>query len=146
MSEKTLWRCTPDLFISSYLHCMYLADPCGNPSWSSQSFVHHHILCDLFHRIQGVQEMQVSVIMTHNTELVHRLLSGVLKLGLHGHLYSGKGDVTQPQPIHWPFNESFRNSHTIRVKYTGALSCWNYMLHNPIVAWLWYNIIPHLIL
>jgi len=70
---------TPDLFISSYPHCMDPADPCGNPLWSSQSFVHHHILCDLLHGIHGVQEMQVSVIMTHNTELVHGLLSGVLK-------------------------------------------------------------------
>ena len=64
---------TPDfLFISSYRHCMDLADPCGNPSCSSQSFMHHQILCDLFHGIHGVQEMQVSVMMTHNTELVHR--------------------------------------------------------------------------
>jgi len=76
-------HCTPD--ISYYLHCMDLADPCGNASWSSQSFMHHHILCALFHGIHGVQEMQVSVMMTHNGELVHRLLSGVLKLGLHGH-------------------------------------------------------------
>ena len=40
--------CTPDLFISSYLHYIDLADPCGNHSWSSQSFMCHHILCDLF--------------------------------------------------------------------------------------------------
>jgi len=78
-------QCTPDLFILSHLHCMDLADPCGNPSCSSQNFMHHHILCDLFHRIHGVQEMQVSVMTTHNAGLVHRLLSSVLKLGLHGH-------------------------------------------------------------
>jgi len=76
------------------------ADPCGNPLWSSQSFTCHHILCDLFHGIHSVQEMQVSVMMTRNTELVHRLLSGVLKLGLHGHHGSGEGVVAQPQPIH----------------------------------------------
>jgi len=57
---------------------MDLADPCGNPSCSSQSFMRHHNLCDPFHGIQGIQEMQVSVIMTHSTELVHRLLLGVL--------------------------------------------------------------------
>ena len=68
-------HCTPDLFISSHLHFMDLADPCGNPSWSSQSFMHHHILCDLFHGIHGVQEMQVSVMMTYNIQLVHTLLS-----------------------------------------------------------------------
>ena len=85
--------------------------------------MHHHILCDLFHGIHGVQEMQVSVKKTHNAELVHRLLSGVLKLGLHGHHGSGEGDVAQPQPIHWPVNYSFRNSHTVRVKCAGALSC-----------------------
>jgi len=62
--------------------------------------MHHHILCDLFHGIHGVQEMQVSVMMTHNAVLVHRLLSGVLKFGHHGHHSSGEGDVAQPQPIH----------------------------------------------
>jgi len=67
-------HCTPDLFISSYPHCMDPADLCGNPSWSSYSSMCNQILCDLFHRIHGVQEMQVSVIMTHNVELVHRLL------------------------------------------------------------------------
>jgi len=92
-------HCTPDLFISSYPHSMDPADPCGNPSWTSQSFMHHHILCDLFHGIHHVQEMQVSV-MTHTTTLVHRLLSGVLKLGQHGHHGSGEGDVAQPQPLH----------------------------------------------
>lgn len=92
-------QCTPYLFISSYPHFMDLADPCGNPSWSSQSFMHHHILCNPLHRIHGVQEMQVSVMMTHNAELVHRLFSGVLKLGLHGNHGSSEGDVAQPQPI-----------------------------------------------
>ena len=79
------------------------ADPCGNPSWSSQTFMSHHILCDLFHGTDGVQELQESVMTTHNTELVHRLLSGVLKLGIHGrhgHHGSGEGDAAQPQPIH----------------------------------------------
>jgi len=79
---------------------MDLADPCGDPSWSSQSYMCHHILCDLFHGIHGVQEMQVTVTMANNTELVHILLSGVLKLGLHGNQGSGEGDVAQPQPIH----------------------------------------------
>ena len=88
------------LFISSYPHYMDLADPCGNPSWSSHSFMPHHIPCDLFHGIHGVQEVQVSVMMTHNAELVHRLLLCVLKLGLHGHHGSGERDVAQPQPIH----------------------------------------------
>ena len=92
-------HCTPDLFISSYLHRMDPADPCGKPSWSSQIFM-RHILCDLFHGIHGVQEMQVSVTMAHNTELVHMLLSGGIKLGLHGNHGSGEGDVAQPQPIH----------------------------------------------
>ena len=44
-------HCTSGLFIKSDLHYMDLADPCGNPSWSSQSFLCHHILCDLFHGI-----------------------------------------------------------------------------------------------
>jgi len=79
---------------------MDLADPYGNPSWSSQSSMYHHILCDPFHGIHGVQEMQVSVMMSHNTEFVHRLISGVLKLGLHGNHGSSEGDVAQPQPIH----------------------------------------------
>jgi len=116
-------HCTPDLFISFYPHRMDLADPCGKPSWSSQIFMHHHILCDLFHGIHGVQEMQVTVTTAHTTELVHTLLSGVLKLGLHGNHGSGEGDVAQPQPIHLPVNDSLRNSHTVRVKCTGALSC-----------------------
>jgi len=55
------------------------------------------MLCDLFHGIYDVQEMQVSVMMTHNVEFVHRPLSGVLKVGLHGR---NEGDVAQPQPIH----------------------------------------------
>ena len=50
-------HCTPNLFISSYLHGMDLAVPCGNPSQSSQSFMHHRILCDLFHGIHSVQQM-----------------------------------------------------------------------------------------
>ena len=79
---------------------MDLADLCENPSWSSQSFMHHDILCDVFHGIHGVKKMQVSVMMTHNAQSVHRLLSVVLKLGLHGHHGSGKRDVAQPQPIH----------------------------------------------
>ena len=91
---------TPDLFISSYPYRIDLADPCGNSSRSSESFMRHQILCDLFHGIHGVQEMQVSVMMTHSTEMVHRLLSGVLKLGLRGQHGSGKGDVAQPQPIY----------------------------------------------
>jgi len=60
----------------------------------------HHILCDPFQRIHGVQEMQVSVMMTHNAELVQSLFSGVLKLGLHGNHGSSEGDVPRPQPIH----------------------------------------------
>ena len=78
---------------------MDVADPCGNPSWSSQSFIYHQFLCDPLHRIHGVQEKQVLVMMTHNAELVHRLLPGVLKLELHGKHDSSKGDVAQPQPI-----------------------------------------------
>ena len=76
------------------------ADPCGNLSRSSESFMCHQILCDLFHGIHGVQEMRVSVMMIHNTELVHGLLSGVLKLGLYGQHGSGEGDVAQPQSRH----------------------------------------------
>ena len=79
---------------------MDLADPCGNPSWSSQSFMHHQFLCDPLLGIHDVQEMQVSVVMTHNAELVHRLLPGVLKLQLHGNHGSSEGDDAQPQPIH----------------------------------------------
>ena len=90
----------PDLFISSYLHRKDPADPCGKPSWPSQIFMRHHILCDLFHGIHGVQKMQVSVTIAHNTELVYMLLSGGLKLGLHGNRGSGEGDVAQPQSIH----------------------------------------------
>jgi len=60
----------------------------------------HHILCDPFKGTHGVQEMQVSVVMTHNAELVHRLLPGVLKLQLHGNHGSSEGDVAQPQPTH----------------------------------------------
>ena len=48
------FACTTDLFISSYPHYMDLADPCGNHSWSSQSIMCHHNLCDLFHGIHGV--------------------------------------------------------------------------------------------
>ena len=59
--------------------------------------MNHHIICDLYHGIHGVQEMQESVMMTHNAELVYRLLTGVIKLGLNGHHGSGKGDVEQPQ-------------------------------------------------
>ena len=57
---------TPDLFISSYPHCMDPADPPGNLSWSSQSFTHHQILCDIFHGIHDVQEMQVSIMMSQH--------------------------------------------------------------------------------
>ena len=67
-------HCKPDLFISSYPHRMDPADPCGESSWSLQIFMHHHIICDLFHGIHGVQEMQVTATMAHNTELVHTLL------------------------------------------------------------------------
>ena len=140
------WRhCTPDLFISSYPHFMDLADPCGNPSWSSQSSTCHHILCDPFHGMHGVQEVQISVMMSHNADLVYRLLSGVLKLGLHGNHGSSKGDVAQPQPIHWLTNDSFRNSRSDgEMRWSTILLKWH-LLHNPIVAGLWYNMIPHLI-
>ncbi len=82
----------------------------------------HHILCDLFLGIHGVQEMQVSVKMTHNPDLVHRLLLGVLRLGLHDHHGSGEGDVAQPRQIHWPINDSLRNSHS-QGECAGALAC-----------------------
>ena len=144
MSQKTLYN----WLIYFILPALYGSDrSLWGPSWTSQSFMHHHILCDLFRGIHGVQEIQVSVMMTQNAALVHRLLSDVLKLGRHGH-HSGEGDTAQPQPKHWPANDTVRNSHTVRVKCAGALSCillkWH-LLHNPIVAWLWYNIIPHLI-
>ena len=71
----------------------------GNPH-GPHIFMCHHILCDLLHGIHGVQEMQVSVTMAHNRELVHMLLSGVLKLGLRGDRGSSKGDVAQPPPTH----------------------------------------------
>jgi len=116
-------QCRPDLFISFYLHCMDPADSCGNLSWTSESFMHHLILCDLFQGIHHVQEMQVSVMKTHNTTLVHRLLSGVLKLGLHCHHGSGEGDVVQPQPLQWSVYDSLTNTHTVRAKCAGALSC-----------------------
>ena len=81
----------------------------------------------------------------HNTELVHGLLSGVLKLGLHGNHGSSKGDVAQPQPIHWLTNDSFRNSRSDgEMRWSTILLKWH-LLHNPIVAGLWYNMIPHLI-
>jgi len=32
-------HCMPDLFISSYSHCMDPADPCGNLSWSPELYV-----------------------------------------------------------------------------------------------------------
>ena len=74
------------------------ADPCGNPPGP------HRALCiitffDLINGIHGVQEMQVSVMMTHDVESVHRLLSGALKLELRGHHGSGVGDVAQPQTL-----------------------------------------------
>jgi hypothetical protein len=81
-------QCTPDLFISSYPNFMDMADTCGNPSWSSQS-----LLIIIIHVL-------VLVMMTHTAQLVQRLLSGVLKLGLHGNHGSSKGDVAQPQPIY----------------------------------------------
>jgi len=58
---------THDLFISSYPHCMDPADPCGNLSWSSQSFTCHQILCDILHGIHDVQEMQVSVMINDDS-------------------------------------------------------------------------------
>jgi len=136
-------HCTPDLFIYFILPTLYGSSrSLQEPSWSSQSFMRHHILCDLFHGIHGVQKMQVSVKMTHNTELVHRLLLGVLKLGLHGHHGSGKGHVAQPQPIHWPVNDSLRNSHSQgEMCWSTILLIWH-LLHNSTVAWLWYDIIP----
>ena len=59
-------HCTPDLFIYFILPTFWLADPCGNPSWSAQRFMCHHILCDCFHGIHGVQKMHVSLMLTHN--------------------------------------------------------------------------------
>jgi len=82
-------------------------------------------------------------ISNDDSQMVHRLVSGVLKLGLDGHHGNGEGDGAQPQPIHWSINDSLKNSHTVRVKCDGAPSCWNDTCY--IVAWLWYNIIPHLI-
>jgi len=100
---RSLWVC---LMVLTQLY------PSSHPLWP-------------FHGIHGVQEMQVSVMMTHNAQMVRRLLWGVLKLGLRVHHSNGEGDVAQPQPIHWYINDSLRNSHIIRVKCAGALSCWN---------------------
>jgi len=66
----------------------------------TELFMCYHILYDHFHGIHGVQEMQVPLTMSHNTELVHKLLPGVLKLGLHGNHGSSEWDIAQPQPIH----------------------------------------------
>jgi hypothetical protein len=54
---------------------MDLVDPCGNPSWSSQSFMHHHILCDLLHGMHGVPRDAGN--SNDNEKMVHRLLLGV---------------------------------------------------------------------
>jgi len=74
--------------------------PVENPHGPQRSLCVITSFVTSFHGIHSVQEMQVSVTMAHNTELVHRLLSGVLKLGLSVNHGSGKGDVAQPQPIH----------------------------------------------
>ena len=119
-SSRSLWEPLTELYESSH------------PLW-------------LFHGIHCVQDTQVPVMTTHNTELAHRPLSGVLKLGLHGQHGSGEGDVAQPQPIHWPvndFNEEFTHSQG-ETRWSTILLKWQ-LLHNLTVAWLWYNIIPHL--
>ena len=74
-------QCTPDLLISSYPNFIDMADPCGKPSWSSQSFMHHHILCDPFHGIHGVQEMHVLVMMTHNAQNGAQAVIGCAQVG-----------------------------------------------------------------
>jgi len=79
------------------------------------------------------------------TSPLHRLSSCMLMLGLHGHHGGGEGDVAQPNQytdlsmIHWGIHtQSGRNA------FGPVLLKWH-LLHNPYVAWLWYNIIPHLI-
>ena len=48
-------HCTPDLFIYFILLALYGSGRfLWDPSWSSQSFMHHHILCDLFEGIHCV--------------------------------------------------------------------------------------------
>ena len=137
-------QCTPDFFISSYLHCMDLADPCWNPPWSSQFYALSDPLWPLRWNSWCSRDASISNDDSQCT-VGARLLTGLLKLGLHGHHGSSKGDVAQPQPIHWPVNDSLRNSHSQReMCWSTTLLKWH-LLHNPIVAWLWYNIIPHLI-
>ena len=46
-------HCTPDLFISAYLLCMDMTDPCGNPSWSLQS------LCIITSFVSSAMEFMV---------------------------------------------------------------------------------------
>ena len=90
-------HCTPDLFISSYLHCMEPADPCGKPSWSSQSFMHHHILCDLFHGIHGVPR---DAGISNDNSRCKVGAQAVIRCAQAGHHGSDKGEVAQPLPIH----------------------------------------------
>jgi len=93
MSEKTLY--TRLIYLFHPTRILWIRQiPVGTPHGP------HRASFDLIHGIHGVQEMQVSVMMTRNAELVHRLLSGVLNLGLHGHQDSGEGGDAQPQPIH----------------------------------------------
>ena len=90
-------HCTPDLVISSYPHRMDPADPCGNPSWSSHSFMCHHILCDIFHGIHGVQEMQVSVMMTHNPRVGTQAVIRCAQVGITWPPWQGqRGCCTTP--------------------------------------------------
>ena len=83
-------------------------------SWESSLF---RWMCSLLQLPILAKGMLVTV--------MHILLSGLLKLGLHDHHGSGKVVFAQLHPIHWPVNDSLRNSHTVREKCTGALSCWN---------------------
>ena len=111
-------QCTPDLFIYFILPSLY-----GSSRFLWEPLmVLRELYASSHPRIHCVQEMQVSVKMTHNTELVQRLLSGVLKLGLHGHHGSGKGDAAQLQTIHRPTNDSLRNTH-YQGECARALSC-----------------------
>ena len=131
------------LLISSYLHCMDPADPFGNPSWSSETHMNHP-LWPLPWNSWCSRDAGIS---NHDSQR---------RVGAQAFNRCTQVGTAWP-PWQWQRGCCTTPTNTLTqwfiVEFTHSQGemCWStfllkwHLLHNPIVAGFWYNIIPHLI-
>jgi len=143
MSEKT--KHSRLIYLFHPTHTVWIWHiPVGTPHVPHRPLC-HHTLCVPFHGIQGVREMQVSVLMTHNTGWCtgYEVCSScdyTATVAVATRMLHNPNQYSDLLLIHWGIHsQGEMHWSTILLKW------YEYLLHYPTVAGLWYNIIPQLI-